>query len=156
MAAAAASAREVFWIAPAWTSDRLNGDGIAEFVDPGRIVFVTPRQAGDLLWCVEEGLRSGAVPLVVADLPDAPALTPIRRLHLAAETGAKRGATPLGLILTPEGAAPGVESRWVFAQAPGGWKLERQRARAAPPGNWHVAPDGSLSATKAGSPSSAP
>ena len=139
--AAEASRGEVFWITPAWTPDRLNGDGIAEFVEPGRIVFVTPRQAGDLLWCAEEALRSGAVPLVVADLPEPPALTPIRRLHLAAEAGAERGPAPLGLILTPEGTAPGVESRWTFSQATDGWLLERQRARAAPPGTWHVGCD---------------
>lgn len=139
--AAAAAQGEVFWIAPAWTPERVNGDGIAEFVEPGRIVFVTPRQPGDLLWCAEEALRSGVVPLVVADLPDPPALTPIRRLHLAAESGAERGAAPLGLILTPEGEAPGVESRWSFSQDAGGWRLERLKARTAPPSTWHVARD---------------
>jgi protein ImuA len=130
---------EIFWISPAWETDRLHGDGIAGIVEPARLIFVTPRRAEDLLWCAEEALRSGAVPLVVADLPGPPALTPIRRLHLAAETGATRGVTPLGLLLTPEGAAPGVESRWKFAQAGRGWHLERQRARGAPPQAWHVA-----------------
>lgn len=142
--AAAATQGEVFWIAPAWVSDRLHGDGIAGFVEPGRIVFVTPRQTGDLLWCVEEALRSGAVPLVVADLPEPPALTPIRRLHLAAEAGAARETAPLGLILTPEGAAPGVESRWAFRQDAKGWQLERQRSRMAPPRTWQVDVDRTL------------
>ena len=132
---------EVFWISPAWESDRLHGDGVAGFVEPGRLTFVTPRRAEDLLWCAEEALRSGAVPLVVADLPGPPALTPIRRLHLAAETGTAHGKLPLGLVLTPEGAAPGVESRWAFAQADDGWRLERQRARTAPPAVWSVALD---------------
>jgi protein ImuA len=132
---------EVFWIAPSWASDRLHGDGLAGLVEPARIVFVTPRQAGDLLWCAEEALRSGAVPLVVADLPEPPALTPIRRLHLAAEAAARRETAPLGLILTPEGAAPGVESRWGLAQDAGGWRLERQRARTAPPRTWRLTRD---------------
>jgi protein ImuA len=130
---------EIFWVSPRWETDRLNGDGVADFVDPGRLIFVTPQRAEDLLWCVEETLRSGAVPLVVADLPGPPALTPIRRLHLAAEAGSTRGEAPLGLILTPEGAAPGVESRWGFAQTDAGWRLDRLRSRSEPPAAWNVA-----------------
>jgi protein ImuA len=136
---AAACQGEVIWITPAWATDRLNGDGVTGLIRPGRLVFVTPRQAEDLLWCAEEALRSGAVPLVVADMPGPPELTPIRRLHLAAEAGAERGASPLGIVLTPEGAAAGVESRWAFAQAEHGWRLERLRTRIAPPKTWHVA-----------------
>ncbi len=129
---------EVLWIAPAWESDRLHGDGAAALVEPARLIFVTPRRAEDLLWCAEETLRSCAVPLMVVDLPAAPALTPIRRLHLAAEAGAADRTPPLGLVLTPEGAAPGVESRWSFSQIREGWRLQRQRARTAPPHAWCV------------------
>jgi protein ImuA len=136
---ASAMQGEVFWISPLWEADRLNGDGIADFIEPGRLICVTPQRAEDLLWCAEETLRSGAVPLIVADLPGPPALTPVRRLHLAAEAGASRGTTPLGLILTPEGAAPGIESRWGFAQTAGGWRLDRLRSRADPPATWNVA-----------------
>lgn len=136
---ASACCGEVIWISPRWETDRLNGDGIAGLVEPGRLILVTPQRAEDLLWCAEETLRSGAVPLVVADLPGPPALTPVRRLHLAAETGADRGRAPFGLILTPEGRATGVESRWGFAQTGGGWQLDRQRSRADPPATWTVA-----------------
>lgn len=145
--------RPVFWIAPSWASDRLHGDGMAALIRPEHILFVTPNRTEDLLWTLEEVLRTGEVPLAVADLPDLPTLTAVRRLHLAAETGAAEGSLhPLGLILTAgDGGAPGVESRWHMAAAhppasdparsePRGWRLERRRARTAPPRTWLVEP----------------
>lgn len=134
----------VMWIVPHHSRNQLNPDGMAPFVQPGRFYFVTPRRTKDLLWCMEEALRSGAVPLVVADLPAPPPLTPIRRLQLAAETGAREGEhIPLGLVLTPgAGGAPGVETRWQFDHAHDGatrkWKLTRLRARTAPVKSWPI------------------
>jgi len=136
----------VFWIAPGWGGDRLNPDGMVEFANPGRFTFVAPRRPEDLLWSMEEVLRSGAVALVVADLPAPAALTPVRRLHLAAETGAGEGALPpLGLLLCPgDGGAQGIESRWHMAHAhrpdAPGWTLTRTRARAAPVKAWRLTP----------------
>lgn len=152
LAVAGAMDGPVLWIAPGWAPARLNPDGMVRLVQPSRLLFVTPRRAEDLLWSMEEALRSGAVPLVVADLPDPPALTPVRRLHLAAETGAAEGACrPLGLLLTPEGAAPGVETRWSFAPRHPDtraerWEMRRLRARTLPEAAWTVAtgPDGRL------------
>jgi len=90
-----------------------------------------------------EILRSGTVALCVAELPEAPALTPIRRLHLAAETGGATAArSPLGVILTPGGGgAPGVESRWKLMSDGSSWHLARTRARMAPEAHWTVGPD---------------
>jgi protein ImuA len=140
---AARMAGPVMWISPDWEPDQPNPDGIAGLIDPGRLLFVRPRRTVDLLWCTEEALRSGAVALVVADLPAVPALTPVRRLLLAA--GAS-GAAPLGVLLTPgDGGARGVESRWHLAPAhePGirAWRLQRRRARTLPPRAWRVEPE---------------
>ena len=137
----------VFWIAPPWAPDHLNPDGISRLADPGRFVFVHPERPEDNLWVLEEILRSGVAALAVADIPGLPGLTPVRRLHLAAETGATEGQyKPLGLLLTPgDGGAQGVESRWRLdpAHRPEGeaWHLRRLRARTEPEKGWQVARD---------------
>jgi protein ImuA len=136
----------VLWLQPSWTPERLMGDGIRGFLDPGRLVFGRARTPQELLWTAEETLRTGLVPLVVAELPAPPALTPVRRLHLAAEAGAAQAEAPLVLLLTPgDGGAPGVETRWHLAPAPGWardgaprWRLTRARARMAPERTWEI------------------
>jgi len=140
--AAARSSGPVIWIRPAWQSDRLNPEGVCPIADPARLIFVDCRRGRDLLWCLEETLRAGAVAVAVAELPDPPGLTPVRRLTLAAETGAAAtGRLSLALLLTPgSGGAAGVESRWqaVPAHAPDrmAWRISRLRARTAPPAAW--------------------
>ena len=133
----------VFWIKPAWVPGHLNPEGFSWLADPSRFVFSTPKRPEDLLWVMEETLRAGLVPLTVADIPNPPSLTAVRRLHLAAETGAAEGrVTPLGLLLTPgTGGAPGVESRWSLEPAHQGgkdeaWELARTRARMQPEKRW--------------------
>ncbi|WP_170569713.1 ImuA family protein [Ruegeria atlantica] len=133
----------VLWISPAWEPGQLNPDGMMPFADPARFIFVRPTRAEDLLWCMEEALRSGAIPLIFSDLPGAPGLTPVRRMHLAAEQGGAMGRAPLGVLLTPgEGGAQGVETRWHMAATHQGearrWTLTRRRARALPPVSWQA------------------
>lgn len=132
----------VLWIRPSWQAEQLMGQGVQRYMDPGRIIFAEPRRVEDVLWSMEEGLRAGCVPLVVAECERPPALTPIRRLHLAAETGASFGKTrPIGLLLTPgDGGGQGVESRWHLTprhtEDDTSWLLQRRRARLAPPAAW--------------------
>ena len=141
----------VIWIRPGWAAERLNAAGLQPLADPSRLILVQAPRDESLLWAAEEALRSGAAPLVIAELLAPPALTPTRRLHLAAETGAEAarrdGATaPLGLILLPgQGGAQGVESRWHLAPAPSrallwsgedSFTLTRLRARLLPPASW--------------------
>jgi protein ImuA len=132
----------VMWISPAWEADQLHPDGMRAWTNPAQFLFVAPRRAEDILWSTEEALRSGAVPLVVADLPAAPTLTAVRRMHLAAEAGGMMAASaPLGLLLLPaDGGAQGIETRWHMAPTHSrnmqSWRLERRRARALPPQSW--------------------
>lgn len=134
----------VIWVAPPWIQEQLHCDGVVSWIDPARLIFVYPRRPEDVLWTMEEILRAGAVALAVADLPGLPGLTQVRRMHLAAETGAVEGRyPPLGLLLTPSaGGAAGVETRWQLcpshARGPEAWRLERLRARTAPRQGWDI------------------
>lgn len=134
----------VIWIRPAWQAERLNPEGLAPPSLASRLIFVDAKRAEDLLWCLEESLRAGTVALAVAELPGPPPLTPVRRLHLAAEAGTEvHGQAPLGLLLTPgAGGAAGVESRWSLTPTHGAeglsWRLDRLRARTAPQAAWQL------------------
>lgn len=137
-------ASQILWIRPDWHPDRLHLAGVRQEIDPGRLIFVECCRPSDLLWCMEEALRGGLNRLVVLDLPEPPGLTPVRRLHLAAEAGReKTGRAPVGVILTPgDGGAAGVESRWQLmpdhTSDANRWRLSRLRARTAPVANWDV------------------
>lgn len=141
----------VIWAQSAWERDQLYPPGLVPFCDPGQILVARGRKPVDLLWTLEETLRSGAVAVAIAELPAPPDLTPVRRLHLAAEAGGGRG---IGLLLTPEaGGTLGVESRWRLDPAPGGgWTAHRLRARMDPEARLSLrrAPDGKLLAHPAG------
>jgi protein ImuA len=143
----------VVWISPGWGPERLNAAGLQPLANPARLLLVRADRDEAALWAAEEALRAGVVPLVVVETAAPPALTPVRRLHLAAGTGAEAAhrdgiTAPLGLILTPgQGGAPGVESRWhlepqssrsLLWSDEAAWTLTRLRDRLAPPARWRL------------------
>ncbi len=135
----------IFWIRLTRTPDQLFAPGIARYIDPSRLHLVQTSTANDSLWCAEECLRSGQIPLVVVEISEPLALTPVRRLHLAAQNGSqgRRKSAPLGLLLCPgQGRALGVESRWhmqaTFTPTIPSWQRDRTRARAEPPASWQI------------------
>ena len=144
------SSGPVIWAAPAWFPERPYSCGMRDYLHPGRIIFVQCRRAEDIQWAMEEALRSGTTPIVVAEFPEPPSLTAVRRLHLAAETSLGTGQTaPIGLLLTPgSGGAQGVESRWQAnpLPAPSGLldsagialQIRLLRARQARPQDWRL------------------
>jgi protein ImuA len=147
------------WVRLRWGSDRLYPQGMAQWADPSGVIIVNAPRPSEVLACAEDALRSGACAQVVVDLLDPPALTPLRRLHLACAEGLARrqtrdpAASLRALVLTPGmGGAAGVESRWHMAPCPPrnaphddpvqqAWTLQRLRARMAPPARWHVDAD---------------
>jgi protein ImuA len=101
---------------PGLHATKLYGPGLAAFgLDLRRLLVVRARRDVDVLWAMEEGLRSGAVSAVLGEVAAAPPIA-LRRLQLAAETG---GTT--GLLLRPFGApvaAGSATTRWRVAAAP--------------------------------------
>ena len=94
----------------------LYGPGLAAFgLTPARLVVARARQAREVLWAMEEGLRSGAVAAVIGEL-ESLGLTESRRLQLAAEASGTTALAlrPRGQALEPNAAL----SRWRLAAVP--------------------------------------
>lgn len=95
---------------------RLYGPGLTAFgLDPARLIVVRGRNATDVLWVMEEALRSGALAAVLGEAGGL-TVTAARRLQLAAEGGAT--AALLLRAGDDEDASPAV-TRWRVAAAPG-------------------------------------
>ena len=96
------------WIVEAWSGERLNPLGLAEFCDPAKLLLARVKDMAEALAAAEEALRSGAVATVVAEVSGAVSLTAGRRLQLAAEAG-----KATGLLLVSEGhGSNATETRW--------------------------------------------
>ena len=122
---------------------RLYGPGWRDLgADPEDLVIVGVRRERDVLWAMEESLRSGAAAAVLGET-ERLAFVASRRLALAA----REGGTPL-LLLCGDGlaSASAAFSRWRVAAWPGSaspfdetapglprWRLELTRCRGGRP-----------------------
>jgi protein ImuA len=129
---------------------RLYGHGLERLGLPRqRFVTITLGKPANLLWTMEEALKSGAAAAVLGDADAARAdLTVTRRLSLAAAAGKCAG------ILTfarPGPSATASHTRWTAAAVPSlspphdalalgppCWSIELTRARGGRPGAWIV------------------
>ena len=134
----------ILWINEAHNQQTLNPDGIYPYVNPAKFLFANIRRKEDILWCTEEAMRYAACPLIIVNISSFnPSLTPIRRINLA---GGKTKENVMVILLTSgeyEGVQ-GVETRWHMAPIHDDinlkrkWRLERLKARMAPPKFWSV------------------
>ena len=124
--------------------------GLTPFgVAPGTLLVVTARTAADVLWAMEEGLRTGGLAAVIGELsPPDELFAATRRLSLAAAGG----RTPGILLLAGRHAQPTAAlSRWAVAAAPSAadpldpigpgcprWRIALRRCRGGRPGAWTV------------------
>lgn len=139
---ASASGKEaVVWIREARDRRRLNPLGLADFIDPARVLLAECERPLDVLWTMEEALRLGPAALVIAELARPPDLKISRRLQLAAEAGAC-----LGLCLVDDTpVANAAETRWFCAPAPAGddpdstrWRLSLIKNKKGTLGAWEI------------------
>lgn len=93
----------------------LHGCGIAALgIDPTCILLVEPARTSDVLWALEEALKSGAAAVVVGML-DCVDLTPARRLSLAAQT---TGTPCIVVTHATRPAMAATHARWRIGLAP--------------------------------------
>ena len=122
----------------------LYGPGLAAFgFVPDRLLMVASPKPADVLWVLEEALRSRTLAAIVGEVGAALDLTATRRLQLAAETM----ATPVFLLRPPHSStASAASTRWSIAaeqrsaqawQKPR-WRTELVRCRGGRPHHWFL------------------
>jgi protein ImuA len=124
----------VLWVA---RHAELYGPGLAPFgLPPERLIVVAAARETDVLWVLEEALRTRGLAVVIGEL-SALDLTAARRLQLAAEAG---GGT--GLVLRPAERADGIAaacSRWRVAAVPAAPPSTDRKTAGAPWTRWRLA-----------------
>jgi protein ImuA len=124
------------------------GHGLAQLgLDVGRLILVETRSDKDALWALEETLRSGVRPAMVAGaLAGGLDLTSSRRLNLAAApqrtplvllSGANATGTSAAAARWRIAAAPAARDRFGALAAPR-WNVVLERSRNDRPGAWLI------------------
>lgn len=130
---AARAAGPVLWCRDIDDRAMLYGPGLEAYgLAPARAIVAHCRGRTDLLWAMEEGLRTQGLAAVIGEPTGTIDLTASRRLQLAAEIGGG-----LGIVINMQGgfAASALESRWRIDAAPAGdtirprWKVVLERSR---------------------------
>lgn len=103
-----ATAGMAIWFVEGWMHESVNPLGLQAHCDPHQVLIGKCNNVADVLAASEEALRSGVMPLVIAELTQPLSLTAGRRLQLAAEAG---GST--GLMIVREGmGSNATQTRW--------------------------------------------
>jgi protein ImuA len=137
LAAREASPRGILW---GWIGEGdLYPPGLDAFgLDPAQAILLSAPNAAELLWAMEEGLRSPVLAGVVMEAQRLD-LVASRRLQLAAATG---GVT--GFLLTRGRPSPvsAAALRWrVQGLREGRWQVVLERRRGGRPGAWILEKD---------------
>lgn len=127
------AAGPVLWCRDVGDRTMLYGPGLEAYgLAPARVIVTHCRGRTDLLWAMEEGLRTQGLAAVIGEPPGMVDLTASRRLLLAAESSGG-----LGIVINMQGgfAASALESRWRIDAAPAGdairprWRVGLERSR---------------------------
>ncbi|HEY8013718.1 MAG TPA: hypothetical protein VIE70_07405 [Dongiaceae bacterium] len=110
--------------------------GLARFgLDPAAMILLSAPSPAELLWAMEEALRSPALAAVVGEV-DRIDLTAGRRLQLAAAAGGGVGFLLLRAD-RPPAAVSTAALRWRIGAGPNrSWHVELLRRRGGRPGAW--------------------
>ena len=144
---------QIIWIRPNWEVTTLNIDGLSSWFSTERFLLINVKNKNDLIYCLEEVLRSGSASVTIADLPEIPKPIPMRRFKIAMKKGLllNKNKSMISLILTPKkGGAQNVESRWFASNLPSWhesknnllrelkqkWLVTRLFSRTEPPAKW--------------------
>ena len=131
-AAREASPKAILW---GWIGEGdLYPPGLASFgLDPAQAILLSAPNSAELLWAMEEGLRSPALAGVAMEAHRLD-LVASRRLQLAAATG---GVTGFLLTRGQPSAVSAAALRWrISGLQDGRWRVVLERRRGGRPGAW--------------------